>query len=70
MANSITQTDVLVRNEGAVFVFCPLTQRAKQWFDANVVSDPHQWFGNALVVEYRYAWGLAEGLPSDGLVLR
>jgi hypothetical protein len=66
----IALPDVLVRNEGTVFVFCPLTQRAKQWFDANVVSDPHQCFGNALVVEHRYAWGLAEGLTSEGFVLR
>jgi hypothetical protein len=70
MANSIRQPDVLFRNEGTVFVFCPLTERAQEWFGSNVTSEPWQWFGNALVVEHRYAWGLAEGLTSDGLVLR
>jgi hypothetical protein len=70
MANSIKQPDVLVRNEGTVFVFCPLTERATLWFNANVGSEPWQWFGNALVVEHRYAWGLAEGLTSEGFVVR
>ena len=39
--------DVLVRNEGTVFLFCPLTPQAKEWIDENVQSDA-QWFGNAL----------------------
>lgn len=62
--------DVLIRNEGTVFAFCPLTQRANDWFHFNVASEPWQWFGNALVVEHRYAWGLAEGLTSEGFVLQ
>jgi hypothetical protein len=28
-----------------------------------------QWFGDALVVEHRYAWGLAEGMKEEGLLL-
>ena len=56
-----TTPDVLVRNEGTVFLFCPLTPRAKEWIDVHIQSDA-QWFGNALVVEHRYAWGLAEGM--------
>jgi hypothetical protein len=34
-----TAPDVLVRNEGTVFLFCPLTPRAKQWIDQNVRAD-------------------------------
>jgi hypothetical protein len=60
--------DILVRNEGTVFLFCPLTPRAKEWIDERVQSDA-QWFGNTLVVEHRYAWGLAEGMKDEGLVL-
>ena len=63
-----TAPDVLVRNEGTVFLFCPLTPRAKEWIDEHVQSDA-QWFGNALVVEHRHAWGLAEGMKDEGLVL-
>jgi len=60
--------DVLVRNEGTVFLFCPLTPQARKWIDEHVQSDA-QWFGNALVVEHRYDWGLARVMKDGGLVL-
>jgi hypothetical protein len=60
--------DVLVHNEGAVFLFNPLTSRAKEWVDDNVQPDA-QWFGTTLVVEHRFAWALAQGMKHDGLVL-
>jgi len=53
--------DVLVANEGTVFLFNPLTARAKEWIDENVQPDA-QWFGTTLVCEHRYAWGLAQGM--------
>ena len=55
------QPDVLVANEGTVFLFNPLTARAKEWIEQNVQPDA-QWFGTTLVVEHRYAWGLAQGM--------
>ena len=61
--------DVLVANAGTVFVFTPLTARAREWFVENVQSEPWQWFGNALVVEHRFAWGMGQGLKDAGLVL-
>jgi hypothetical protein len=61
--------DVLIHNEGTVFLFNPLTSRAKEWIDENVQEDA-QWFGTTLVVEHRYAWGLAVGMKEEGLVLR
>ena len=61
--------DVLVHNEGTVFLFNPLTSRAKEWIDENVQPDA-QWFGTSLVVEHRYAWGLAQGMKQNGLILR
>jgi hypothetical protein len=69
MATTTKAPDVLVRNEGTVFVFCALTSRAKAWIDANVQTDAYQWFGNALVVEHRFAWGLGMGMRDAGLVL-
>ena len=62
--------DVLVHNEGTVFLFNPLTAKAKEWIDNNVQSEDYQWFGTTLVVEHRYAWGLAEGMKDAGLVLQ
>jgi hypothetical protein len=60
--------DVLVANEGTVVLFNSLTARAKEWIGDNVQPDD-QWFGTTLVVEHRYAWGLAEGMKDAGLVL-
>ena len=58
--------DVLVHNEGTVFLFCPLTFPAKEWIDEHVQPDA-LWFGSALVVEHRFAWGLAQGMKDAGL---
>lgn len=60
--------DVLVQNALTLILFCPLTPRAEAWVAENVQSDAQR-FGNALVVEPRYAWGLAEGMQDAGLVL-
>jgi hypothetical protein len=60
--------DVLVNNVGTLYTFCPLTLRAKEWIDEHVQDDA-QWFGHALIVEHRYAWGLAQGMIDEGLVL-
>jgi len=60
--------DVLVRNEGTVFLFSPLTARAKRWMEENVHPDA-QLFGTTLVVEHRFAWALAQGMKDDGLEL-
>lgn len=60
--------DILVHNEGTLFLFCPLTIRAKDWIDGHVQPDA-QWFGADLAVEHRYALGLAEGMKNAGLRL-
>jgi hypothetical protein len=65
--NSTRTPDILVRNEGTVFVFCPLTQRSKQWIDEHVQDA--LWIDAVLVVEHRYALGLAVGMTDAGLVL-
>lgn len=63
--------DVLVANAGGtVFTFCPLTTRAKEWISENVQTEAYQCFGTTLVVEHRYAWGLAHGMLDEGLVLQ
>ena len=63
-----TPPDILVHNEGTVFLFCLLTSRGKEWINNHVQPDA-QWFGSALVVEHRFAWGLAQGMKDAGLVL-
>jgi hypothetical protein len=61
--------DVLVENAGTVFTFCPLTPVATEWVAENVEAEAYQWFGHVLVVEHRFAWGLAQGMLDAGLVL-
>jgi hypothetical protein len=60
--------DVRIRNEGTIVLFTPITPRAKRWISANVQPNA-QWFGNALVVQHRYAARLAAAMRSAGLVL-
>lgn len=62
--------DVLVSNVGTLYTFCPLTLRAKEWIDQHVDFEPWQWFGHVLVVEHRFAWGLAQGMNDSGLALQ
>jgi hypothetical protein len=57
-SNQTSNPDVLVANEGTVFLFNPLTARAKEWIDENL-QPGDQRFGMTLVCEHRYAWGLA-----------
>jgi hypothetical protein len=67
-SNQTSNPDILVNNVGTLYTFCPLTLRAKEWIDEHVQDDA-QWFGHALIVEHRYAWGLAQGMKDAGLVL-
>jgi len=60
--------DVIVRNAGTLYLFCPMTERARAWIFDNVQPDA-QWFGHALVVETRFAWGLAQSMIGEGFVL-
>jgi len=60
--------DVFVSCEESIFLFTPRTLAAQQWIVENVQPDA-QWFGNALVVEWRYAAELAAAMRADGLVL-
>ena len=65
---ALNKPDVLVRNEGTIFLFHPLTSAAKQWIDHNVQPNA-QWFAGAVVVEWRYAGELAAAMRTAGLTL-
>ena len=61
--------DLVITNEGPVFIFQPLTDKAREWLEEAVESDPYQWLGNSLAVEHRYAALLAEEAQKDGLTI-
>ena len=65
---ALRDPDVIVRNEGSIFLFQPVTSRARAWIAENVQPDA-QWLGDALVVEHRYAIELATAMRDAGLVL-
>jgi hypothetical protein len=57
--------DFTIQNEGTILLFRPLTDACRQWLEKNVQNDAH-WFGEALVVEHRFAGNLAVGLIEAG----
>jgi hypothetical protein len=65
-----TVTDVLVNDDGSVVAFTLRTQAAQDWISENTHTESWQWLGrHTLVVDSRYAEGLAEGMCEAGLTL-
>jgi len=61
--------DITVTDHGSIWLFRPLTEAAQEVF-AEYIAEDAQWFGGALAVEARYAFGLAFDLEADhGLTL-
>lgn len=69
MSKKSQRPDVRVTRAGlGLFLFRPLTQPAKAWIAENVGSGPDTtYWGDALVVEHRYAEDLTEGMLNSGL---
>jgi hypothetical protein len=62
--------DVLVHDEGTIWLFNPLSERAKTWIRKHVAAEPWQWLCDALAVEHRYAPAIVEARLGDGLVVQ
>ena len=60
--------DVEIVGGGTVFMFMLQTSAARSWVD-ECVSPHRQMWSDGLVVEWRYAAALAEGMKRDGLVV-
>ena len=60
--------DISIENHGTIFLFRLNTQAATDWVEEHVQSDA-QFFGDALVVEHRYARDLATAAVADGLAV-
>lgn len=57
--------DISISDHGSIWLFRPISEEAKAFFDENVASEPWQWLGGALGVEARYAGGLAFDLVNE-----
>lgn len=66
----IKHVDVIVHNGGSIFMFQPLTQRAKDWVIENVGLESWQWLGNSFVAEHRFACDLVDGMQAASLVVK
>ncbi len=60
--------DVLVCDEGTIWLFNPLSERAKAWVAEHVPVESWQWLCDSLAVEHRYAPALVEAMLGDGLI--
>ena len=60
--------DFSIENHGSIFLFRMNTSAAVEWVAEDVQRDA-QFFGDALVVEHRYAGDLAAGIVQDGLAV-
>lgn len=60
--------DFIVENHFSIFLLRPLTSVGRRWLDSNV-ADNSQWFGNALVCEWRYVAPIVNDAIEEGLVV-
>lgn len=61
--------DIRVDNQGTVVALAVLTDVAREWFDAHVVTEPWQWLGHTVGVAPRLALRLLRGAHDAGLVI-
>ena len=64
-----TLADLIVRNEGSIFLLCPVTPAGSDWIEENIGADAQTW-GTAIVVEHRYIGNIVDGAVRDGLEVR
>jgi hypothetical protein len=70
MASPERATDFVVRSQGTTWVLRPMNRRASRWLDNNAESEPWQWVGRALVVEWRFGRDLLTAISNDGLTIK
>jgi len=66
------RTDFTITDQGTIWMFVPLTQKALTWLTEEVYSEDWQWFGavrtvgGMLCVDHRYAADIAEHIIEEG----
>lgn len=62
-------TDVSFSNEGSIVILYLESVAAQSWADEHLPEDRTTWGRNGVVVEWRYAGDILEGMAADGLKL-
>lgn len=66
--NDLATADLLIEPESINLVLIrSMTRRGALWLQENVVSDPSQWFGNALAAHPSLVGQVIEGAEDAGL---
>jgi hypothetical protein len=60
---------MIIRNEGSIVLFQPEGDFEYEWLMTSVESEPWQWMGRSLAVDYRMADNLIEGCQGAGWVI-
>lgn len=63
-----TPPDLVVRNEGSIFILTPQTVAGDEWLAEHIPADAMTWC-NGIVVEHRYIEAIVTGARADGLVV-
>lgn len=60
------ETDVVIQNEGNIFILWAVTDKGTTWLEANVAS-AQRWGVSGFVVEHRYVNDVIAGMIESGL---
>ncbi len=63
---AVRRIDFVVRDEGTIWLFTPLTPSALQFLSEHIQNDA-QYFGDSLPVDHRCVEGLLRGSQEHGL---
>lgn len=66
----MTETDFLVRPHGTIWLFDPVSERAKKFTGTDLDVQDWQWIGPAFTVDHRLANDLIAALEEEGLTVR
>ena len=56
---------VSIQDEGSIVLVTPQTEAVQEWFDDHVLTPDTMMWGEAVVVDRRYAYDLLSGLLAD-----
>lgn len=62
-------TDFLIADHGSIVSIRPVSAAAREWLDANIVTEPWQWLDGAVAVDHRCARGIITALADAGFAI-
>jgi hypothetical protein len=69
MADAMVKADLMVRNEGSIFLLSAQTPQGQEWIEQNIDMEEVMTWGDAVVVEHRFIDDIIKGAEADGLLV-